>query len=182
MIKINLAPPRQRKPLSLALPALNLGIVFGILYVVGLAAVGGYWWMLSSEEDQLNNDIAIATKQLQTLKTAIAEGNAFKRQRDELEKRVRAVEELTRAQPRPIYLLEAVLDTVPRNLWITSATERERLLRLSGAAFSTTAVADFMSNLKASGKFKDVDLVVSRQDLAQTPRVVTFEVVCRFEI
>jgi len=38
-----------------------------------------------------------------------------------------------------------------------------------------------MTNLRASGKFKDVDIVVSRQDLAKVPRLVTFEVTCRFE-
>ena len=182
MIKINLAPPRQRKALAFALPALNLGIVFGVLYVVVLAGLGAYWWTLSSEEERLTGEISIATKQLQTLKIVIEEGNRFKAQRDELEKRVTAIEDLTRAQPRPIYLLDAVAETVPRDLWITSASERDKLLRLNGTALSTTAVADFMSNLRSSGKFKEVDLVVARQDITKTPRIVTFEVVCRFEI
>ena len=182
MIKINLAPPRQRKGLAFALPVLNLGIVFGVLYVVVLAGLGAYWWTLSSEEERLTGEISIATKQLQTLKTVIEEGNRFKAQRDELEKRVTAIEDLTRAQPRPIYLLDAVAETVPRDLWITSASERDKLLRLNGTALSATAVADFMSNLRSSGKFKDVDLVVARQDITKTPRIVTFEVVCRFEI
>jgi Tfp pilus assembly protein PilN len=180
MIKINLAPPRQRK--ALALPALNLGIVFGVLYVVVLVGLAAYWWTLSSEEGNLTDRISIATKQLETLKTAIDEGNRFKTQRDELEKRVTAIEDLTRAQPRPIYLLDAVADTIPRDLWITSASERDKLLRLNGTALSTTAVADFMSNLRSSGKFKEVDLVVARQDISKTPRIVTFEVICRFEI
>ena len=56
------------------------------------------------------------------------------------------------------------------------------MLKLSGTAFSTTAVSDFMSNLKASGKFKDVDIVVSRQAIDKTPSLVTFEVTCKFEI
>jgi Tfp pilus assembly protein PilN len=55
-------------------------------------------------------------------------------------------------------------------------------LKIAGSAFSTTAVADFMANLKSSGKFRDVDLIVSRQDLSKAPRLVTFEVTCRFEI
>ena len=54
-------------------------------------------------------------------------------------------------------------------------------IKVSGSAFSPTAVADFMSNLRASGKFKDVDLVVSRRDLARPLPLVTFEVTCRFE-
>ena len=30
--------------------------------------------------------------------------------------------------------------------------------------------------------FKDVDLVESRQDLTKSPRTITFEVTCRFEV
>jgi hypothetical protein len=39
-----------------------------------------------------------------------------------------------------------------------------------------------MSNLKSSGKFKEVDIVISRQAIDKTPSLVTFEVTCRFEI
>ena len=35
--------------------------------------------------------------------------------------------------------------------------------------------------LKATGKFKDVDIVDAKQDLTKTPRLITFEVVTRFE-
>jgi hypothetical protein len=38
-----------------------------------------------------------------------------------------------------------------------------------------------MSNLKASGKFKEVDILDARQDLTKSPRVIAFEVVARFE-
>jgi Tfp pilus assembly protein PilN len=182
MIKINLAPPRLRKGLSLSLPVFNLGAVFGIIYAAVFGGLIVFWWLQSSEEERLTGEIAMATKQLQVLKTTIEEGNRFKAKRDEYEKRVVAIEDLTRAQPRPIYLLDAMASTIPRDLWITSASERDKLLRLNGTALSTTAVADFMTNLRSSGKFKEVDLVVARQDINKTPRIVTFEVVCRFEI
>jgi hypothetical protein len=38
-----------------------------------------------------------------------------------------------------------------------------------------------MQNLRNSGKFKDVDIVVSRRDLGRPTPLVTFEVTCRFE-
>jgi Tfp pilus assembly protein PilN len=70
---------------------------------------------------------------------------------------------------------------VPNDLWITKMEERGNMLKVSGSAFTAAAVSDLMSNLRASGKFKEVDIVVSRQDLVKTPRLVTFEVTCRFE-
>lgn len=182
MIKINLAPARERKRFTISLPSFNLGILFGLLSIAAILAVGGWWWMLTGQRDQLERDVAIATKQLDTLKAAINEGNKYKAERDDLEKRVSAIEELTKNQAEPIYFLDALADAVPRDLWLTSTSERDTQLHLNGTAFSSTAVADFMANLKASGKFKDVDLVVARQDINRVPRLVTFEIVCRFEI
>lgn len=182
MIKINLAPPRERKGFSISLPSFNLGWLFGILAVVAIGGVGGWWWMLGSERARLESEVAIATTQLETLKAAIAEGTKFKAERDDLEKRVMAIEELTRNQPKSIYFLEAVAEAVPRDLWLTSTSERDKVLRFAGTAFSSTAVADFMASLRSSGKFRDVDLVVARQDITKVPRLITFEITCRFEI
>ena len=60
--------------------------------------------------------------------------------------------------------------------------EKSRLLRVAGTTYSSVALSDFMANLRASGKFKEVDLVESRQDLSKSPRTITFEVTCHFEI
>ena len=98
----------------------------------------------------------------------------------ELRKRVDVIEQLTRDQARPIILVDAFAGVVPRDLWITRLEERNSVLRIAGAAFSTTAVSDFMANLRASGKFKDVDIIVSRRDLARPALPVTFEVTSRF--
>ena len=85
-------------------------------------------------------------------------------------------------QAASILVLDAFADTIPRDLWITALEERNAEIKASGTAFTANAVADFMSNLKSSGKFKEVDIVVSKQDLTKAPSSpVTFEVTCRFE-
>lgn len=184
MIRINLAPPRQRKAFRISLPSLsfNLGVLFGLLSIAAVVVIGGWWAILIAERDQLERDIVVAEQQLETLKAAIAEGNKYKAERDDLERRVNAVEDLTKNQSAPIYFLEAMAGAIPRDLWLTSTSERDKLLHFNGTAFSSTALADFMANLRASGRFKDVDLVVARQDINKVPRLITFEVVCRFEI
>jgi type IV pilus assembly protein PilN len=98
-----------------------------------------------------------------------------------MRKRVEVIEALTKDQGRPIQLFDAFADMIPRDLWITGLEEKNSMLRVSGSAFTTVAVSDFMANLRASGRFKEVDIVVSRQDHSKAPRLVTFEVTCRFE-
>ena len=185
MIRINLTPveTRRRAPaMSLSLPSFNLGIAFGLLYAIAIVALGLYWYGLASQESALNTDVDRLNRELVSLNTTLGQGAGVKTQLAEVKRRVSILEELTKGQGRPVVLLDAFIDTVPRDLWITSFEQKESVLKLSGTAFSTTAVSDFMSNLKSYGKFKDVDIVVSRQAIDKTPSLVTFEVTCKFEI
>jgi len=185
MIRINLAPEtkrRRRVGFTLpTLPAFNLGWLFGILYVVAVVGIGVYWWSLSGEESDLTTKVDRANKELAQLKVAISQGSQVRDQAAELRKRVVVLEELTKGQTKPIVLVDVFANMVPNDLWITGFEERDSRIKVSGTAFSTSAVADFMANLRASGKFRDVDIVVSRRDLARPTPMVTFEVICRFE-
>ncbi len=184
MIKINLAPERGRRRvpgLKLSLPAFNLGWLFGIVYLVALLAVGGYWWALNSSKAALTADIDQAQKDLALLQTQIGQETRMKDLASELRRRVEVIDGLTQAQGRPIVLADAFASVLPNDLWITGFEEKSLQIKITGSAFSSTAVSDFMANLRASGKFKDVDLVISRRDLARPTPLVTFEVTCRFE-
>ena len=183
MIKINLLPARPRQRFAIRLPTLpGLGLLFGALYALAIVLVGGYWFWLSQEGRSLTAELGRLDTEIAQYKAAIAEGNRFKKEKEELERRVALIDLIARNQQRPVYLLDALAGTLPPDLWLTSMEEKERVLKIAGSAFSSTSLADFMTNLKSSGKFRDVDLVVSRQDLTKTPRLVTFEVTCRFEI
>jgi Tfp pilus assembly protein PilN len=181
VIKINLAPPTGKTHLRTE-PGINLGFVFGGLglgLVIGLAV---YSWFLSSELSGLRREIEQNQTEVARLKPIIAEGQRYRREKEELERRVHAIEVVAREQARPTYLLDALADTLPASLWLTRVEEKNQQLRLAGTTYSSVALSDFMANLKASGRFKEVDLVESRQDLAKSPRTITFEVTCRFEI
>jgi len=183
MIRINHAPERSRSRagLTAAVPSFNLGLAFGLLYIVALVGLGWYWMHLSSTETRLQSEVAEATNTLNALKARVGQESKVKDMLADLQKRVEAITELTRNQSRPVLLFDAFADTVPRDVWITGFEDRNGLLKILGSAFSTTAVSDFMTNLRRSGKFKDVDIMISKQELQKPPRLVTFEVTCRFE-
>ena len=181
MIKINLAPPPS-KTQGLGVMGLNLGVLFGGLGAVVLIALGASWLTLSSQVSGLRSDIENNQKELARLKPIIAEGQRYKQEKQDLERRVSAIEIVARNQARPTYLLDSLVDMLPGDLWLTRVEEKSQQLKLAGTTYSSVALADFMANLKASRKFKDVDLVESRQDLTKTPRTITFEVSCQFEI
>jgi type IV pilus assembly protein PilN len=180
MIKINLAPPPAKTRGAGA--GINLGIVFGALGVLLVIGLAGYGWMVSAEVDRLQSEIGQSRREITRLKPIIAEGQRYRQEKEELERRVNAIETVARNQPRPAYLLDSLVDLLPADLWLTRVEEKNQQLLLVGTTYSSQTLSDFMANLKASGKFKEVDLVESRQDLGKAPRTVTFEVTCQFEI
>ena len=180
MIKINLAPPTTKTRSVGA--GVNLGIVFGALGALLVVALGAYGWALSTDVRRLQAEIEQSRREIARLKPIIAEGQRYRQEKEELERRVNAIEMVARNQARPAYLFDALVGLLPADLWLTRVEEKSQQLRLAGATYSTVTLSDFMANLKASGKFKEVDLVESRQDLAKSPRTITFEVVCQFEI
>jgi Tfp pilus assembly protein PilN len=181
VIKINLAPPTTKTRREGG-PGVNLGAVFGGLALLLLAGLGAYWWMLSSDVSGIRQEIEQNQAEVARLKPIIAEGQRYRREKEELERRVNAIDVVARNQARPTYLIDALSGTLPADLWLTRVEEKSAQLRLAGTTYSSVALSDFMANLKATGKFKDVDLVESRQDLTKSPRTITFEVACRFEI
>ncbi len=185
MIRINLAPPIERQNLRtfrFQMPGFNnLGVLFLVLYVAAVSGITIYWARMYQEEVRLTDEIATAAAEMERLKPITTQAAKVKDQLADLQKRVNTIEELTKDQARSIRVLNAFSNTVPNDLWITRMEERSSMLKVSGTAFSALAVSDLMANLRASGKFKDIEMVVHRQDLTKSPRVVTFEVTCRFE-
>ena len=183
MIRINLAPPtaRQGRGFRLSLPSFNVGMLFLVVYLVVGAVVGAYWWQLSKEATRLTDEVEQANRELAMLKPITDQSSRVKDQLADLQKRVRTITDLTKNQAKPIRMFDAFASVVPNDLWVTRMEEKGNILKVSGTAFSSVAVSDLMANLRASGKFKDVDIVLSRQDLGRSPRLVTFEVTCRFE-
>jgi len=184
MIRINLAPPAERVAggrLRFALPRFNLGLAFIGALVVLVAALGLYGRALLHEEQRLAAEIETGAREVTALRGTVGEAAKMKERLADLQARLTALQVLTKDQTRPLLLIDAFVDAVPKDLWVTGLEEKGTLVRVTGSAFSATAVSNLMTALRASGKFKDVDIVVSRRDLDKAPNLVTFEVTCRFE-
>ena len=181
MIQINLAPPRERASARLAAPSLNLGVAFSVAGVALALAIVGSSLYLFREERRLNAEIATSAREMNSLRAIVGPAAKIKENLAELQARLKAIQALTKDQSRPLFMIDAFADVVPADLWITGLEDSGAILRVTGSAFSAAAVSDLMAALRASGKFKDVDIVVSKRELDKVPDLVTFEITCRFE-
>jgi len=168
MIRINLlgqVRPRARRP---AVPA---GVALPIsLLVLTLLASGGFvgWELLAVNKQIQKEDQNIARlndekKRLEQVKLEVV---ALGRQRDELEHQRAIIQELDRNRTGGQELLDAIANTVTKTdaLWLTSLTRKGNSLSIEGTGGSMNAVANFITQLKRSGYFDNVEIKEAHQD------------------
>lgn len=179
MIRINLAPspedPRRRGRRA------RLGIVVGATAVGLMGTLLGWSGMLAQQERRLTQSVVDTARELTMLKELLGQEGRLRDDSAELSKRIQSLQALMHRRGTTLHILDALLDSIPHDLWITTLEGRGRELRAMGATRSAGAVADLLSNLRASRRFDDVDLVVARQDLGQAGEApLLFEITCRF--
>ena len=180
MIRINLlgrARPktaRQAVPLEATLQVVFLAgalvLTFGVLYY--------HWHSMNTEAVEVRTHIQkqVGEKaRLENLKTQVDE---FERQKVVLQQRINVIEELQRNRTGDQELLDALANTVSRTdtLWLTSLDRKGNVLTIQGAAGSINAVANFITQLKHSGYFDQVEIKESAQD-SKSADVQTFNFV-----
>jgi type IV pilus assembly protein PilN len=180
MIRINLlgrARPktaRQAVPLEATLQVVFLAgalvLAFGVLYY--------HWHSMNAETVEVRTHIQkqVGEKaRLENLKTQVDE---FERQKGVLQQRINVIEELQRNRTGDQELLDALANTVSRTdtLWLTSLDRKGNVLTIQGAAGSINAVANFITQLKHSGYFDQVEIKESAQD-SKSADVQTFNFV-----
>lgn len=168
MIRINLlgrARPktaRQAVPLEATLQVVflvgALVLTFGVLYY--------HWHSMSTETVEVRTHIQKQVGEKARLEQLKAQVDEFERQKVVLQQRINVIEELQRNRTGDQELLDALANTVSRTdtLWLTSLDRKGNVLTIQGAAGSINAVANFITQLKHSGYFDQVEIKESIQD------------------
>jgi len=172
MIRINLlgrARPkaaRETVPLESTLQLVflvaALVVSFGVLYF--------HWHSMNSEAADVRNHIQKQMGEKAHLEQLKAQVDNFERQKVLLQERINVIETLQRNRTGGQELLNALANTVSRTdtLWLTSLERNGDSLTIQGTAGSINAVANFITQLKSSGTFGEVEIKESTQDLKNT--------------
>ena len=137
---------------------------------------------MSLESRRLTAEIETNRREIERLKPIIAEGQRFAGEGGARAPGERHRDRGPRTRRGPSYLLDAMADTLPRRSLADSYGRAGASLRIAGTTYSSVALSDFMANLKASGQVQGRGSGRVTQDLTKSPRTITFEVACRFEI
>jgi len=188
MIKVNLVGTSRKKaakaPSALStfsrmeMPSTFTPILL-VLVVLGFAA-GGYLWYssLTGEAADLDKQIRGLEARKAALDAVIKQDQVFALVKKKLENRVRIVEALSKNQVSPVLALDQLAQAVEKTkyVWLSSLEQKDALLNMNGTGTSLNAIADFYTNLNATGYFKNVDLGTSQESGGN----YTFSMKCEF--
>lgn len=177
MIRINLlGQPRPKAARRAAAPAaatLLFILLGGVLFSAIVLWV--FWYQDNQQLTQRNQDIERLRQDKARLEQLRQQVDQYEKQKAVLDQRYAIIEELQRNKTGGQELLSMVANAVVRTdtLWLTSLQRKGNGLTLEGSAASITAVADFITQLKRSGYFDNVEIKESKQD-ERNPNVATF--------
>jgi Tfp pilus assembly protein PilN len=99
----------------------------------------------------------------------------YQRLKPLLERRKAVIDELDRNRTGGQELLDAIANTVVKTdqLWLTSLTRKGNSLSIEGTGATMNAVANFITQLKRSGYFDNVEIREAHQD-ERKPTAPTF--------
>ena len=187
MIRINLLGRARPKAARQAVPLeATLQIVFFAAAL--LVAFGVLYYNLHSTNQQITEvrlHIQKQTGEKARLEQLKAQVDEFERQRVVLQQRINIIEELQRNRTGGQELLDALANTVTRTdtLWLTSMTRSGNGLTLVGSAGSINAVANFITQLKHSGYFDQIEIKESVQDTKNAAvQTFTFTLTAQFAL
>ena len=181
MIKVNLVGTGRKKTKAGAKIAMPTNFVPILLILIALGFVAaGYWWYttMNNQVADLDSKIKQAETQKAALENVIKQDQVYESRKKALENRVKVIEGLQKNQISPVVALDQLSEAVERTqyVWLSNLDQNNAILTMSGTGTSLNAIADFYSNLTATGYFKNID-VSNAQDNAGN---FTFSLKCEF--
>jgi type IV pilus assembly protein PilN len=169
MIRINLLS-EGRRPVAAKEPRVRGGSVdqasLALVVMFGIALLGalGYNFLLGRAVGQKKAEIAEAQREVDELAPIIKEVEEFKAKRAELERKVDVISDLKRRQHGPVLIMDEISRALPELLWLQKMDVKSSKIILTGQAFNTNAVANFIENLDLVESFNEPVLKDTRYD------------------
>jgi Tfp pilus assembly protein PilN len=187
MIKINLlgvaAPKPKLRAVAPVSKAMQLGTFLGAV-VVSFGIVGLLYMIWSGSIDTLNAELKKQQAEQARLAAIKQENAKYEQERRLLEQRVKTIQVLQASREGPTEFLNALADVVNKttnDLYLLSVAPQGDRVVIHGQAGSANSVATFLSSMKTSGYFTDVQLRQFYEDDVQNLVSFKFNMDCSFK-
>jgi len=169
MIRINLVRGRRKKRKEL-----NVGSAWLALPLVVLAGTLFFHTTVSRKITSLDGEIRKANADIERLKKEIGEVEKFKVRKAELQKKVDIISNLQKGRTGPVRHFEALSAAIPEKCWIDTLAVKGESVTLAGVALNNYTIANFMTALGQTGRFREVVLGAAEQTTVTGVKLVKF--------
>jgi type IV pilus assembly protein PilN len=169
MIRINLVRGKRKKRKEL-----NVGSAWLALPLVVLAGTLFFHTTVSRKITSLDGEIRKANADIERLKKEIGEVEKFKVRKAELQKKVDIISNLQKGRSGPVRHFEALSAAIPERCWIDTLAVKGESVTLTGVALNNYTIANFMTALGQTGRFRDVVLGAAEQTTVTGVKLVKF--------
>lgn len=176
MIRVNLIRGKRKKRRELNVDFMYL--LFPLLVVVGVLLYHG---TVTGRIETLNTNIRTASVEIERLKKEIGEVEKFKARKAELQQKVDIISTLQAGRTGPLKIFEALSSSIPEKSWIEQLAVKGDTVEMSGIALNNHTIANFMTALGQSGRFRDVVLGTADQATVSNIKMVKFNLTTRVE-
>jgi len=169
MIRINLIRGKRKKKKEFNVDALYL--LLPLLVIVGVLL---FHRSVSGTIENLHTDIRQANVEVARLQKEIGEVETFKARKAELQQKVDVISSLQTGRTGPVKVFEALSASVPEKCWIDSLSLKGDQVRVNGIALNNYTIANFMTALGQSGRFRNVVLGSADKTTVSNVNLVKF--------
>ncbi|MDA8179205.1 MAG: PilN domain-containing protein [Desulfobacteria bacterium] len=169
MIRINLVRGKRKKRREL-----NVGAAWLALPLVVLAGTIYFHTTVTGRISKLDAEIGKANADIARLKKEIGEVEKFKARKAELQKKVDIISNLQKGRTGPVRYFEALSAAIPEKCWIDTLGVKDGRVTLSGVALNNYTIANFMTALGQTGRFRDVVLGAAERTTVAGVKLVKF--------
>jgi Tfp pilus assembly protein PilN len=184
MIRINLLGQSRPKATRSAVPLVSALQILMLILALGLGVgfLGVDYWSTNRKVEEVQKKIEALKQQKAQLEQIKLQVEAFEKQKDLLQQRINVIEDLQKNRTGGQELLDAVANTVSRTdtLWLTTLTRKGNSLQIVGTAGSINAVAEYITQLRRSGYFQQVEIKEAKQTDDATVQLFSFTVTATF--
>jgi type IV pilus assembly protein PilN len=160
MIKINLLLARKEKKKAGIRKEFIVLILSVVLLVMVLVFIQ---WRLEKEKDDTLAQISTTKKEIAYYKSLTTEVTKAKEAQKTLQEKLNIINTLRKEKASPAKVLDELSIDKPEKIHLESVKKEGSKLGIEGIALDDETIANFMTNLRKSKLFKNVDLIVSEQ-------------------
>ena len=179
MIRINLLEARKEKK--------KTGIRKEYLVLVGslvllVVILGIVQWKIDKEMEETATQIFEAKKNILHHKNLIIDLNKAKESQKILQDKLNVINALRKEKGSSAMVLDELSVSKPEKVHLDSLKKEGAKLGIEGVALDDETVANFMTNLRKSKIFKNVDLVVTEQIEQNKIKLKKFVLACEINL